>query len=74
MLPKSETPQVLQPHFGPVLRPVAYDFRDRLPKQICTPSVALQRCYIVHLQTVYRPKVIKAQKQLFDIIFSKLQI
>jgi hypothetical protein len=45
-----------------------------LPKQICTPSVALQLCYIVHLQTVYRSKVVKPPKQLVDIIFSKLQI
>jgi hypothetical protein len=71
---KSENSEFKQLNFEPLLLQVAYGFRDRLPKKICTPSVALQLCYIVHLQTVYRSKVVKAQKQLVDIIFSKFQI
>jgi hypothetical protein len=60
--------------FRPLFLPVPYSFRGRLPKQICIPSIALQPCYNVHLQTVYRSKVMRTQKQLVDIIFSKLQI
>jgi hypothetical protein len=71
---KSENSKFKQLNFEPLLLQVAYGFRDRLPKKICIPSVALQLYYIVHLQTVYRSKVVKAQKQLVDIIFSKFQI
>jgi hypothetical protein len=71
---KPENLKTSETHFRSPFLPVAYGFRDRLPKRICTPSVALQLCYMVHLQTVYRLKVVKAQKQLVDIIFSKFQI
>ena len=71
---KSEYSEFKQLNFEPLLLQVAYGFRDRLPKQICTPSVALELCYIIYLQIVYISKVVKAQKQLVDIIFSKLQI